>query len=152
MSITRTLKHDSLMDQINNSTFTVTDQVYAVVSVADPGVLAKEGIVDRLLGVIKDRAIGELTLVIESSAVADVPLREGSKVHDGYRCIRFNLFLPFDGAGFIATLTGAISRRGINLLCLSGYSCDYILIKESELNDATRALLGFGMKEKSHKV
>ena len=151
MSLTRVIKRDSLMDQINRSTFTVTDPVYSVVSVADTGVLSNVALTDRLLAVVSDRLFGEMSLVIESSALAEVTLRDGCKAQSGYRCIRFALFLPFDGAGFIATLTGAISRRGINLLCLSGYSCDYILVKDSELNEAVRALKEFGMKEKSQE-
>ena len=150
MALTRVIKRDALMEQINRSTFTVTDPVYAVVSVADFSVLSNVAISDRLLAVVSDRLFGEMTLVIETSALAELTLRSGCQPHFGYRCIRFNLFLPFDGAGFIATLTGAISRRGINLLCLSGYSCDYILVKDSEINEAVRGLKEFGMKEKSH--
>lgn len=70
-------------------------------------------------------------------------------MHDGYRAIRFNLFAPFEGVGFIATLAGAIARKGINILCVSAYSCDYILVKEGDLAEAVRALRELGIKEKA---
>ena len=142
-------KQELLVEQIANSTFTVMASRYAAVSAASLDCLSSRELREQCFAAIFDPDIGEYTLIIQPLALAGIVLRPECEAHDGYRVIRFNLFAPFEGVGFIATLAGAIARKGINILCVSAYSCDYILVKDGDVQDAVCALRELGMREKS---
>ena len=55
---------------------------------------------------------------------------------------------PFLAVGFIATITKSIADKGINVLVVSTYSKDYLLIKEEKSNYAIEALRELGFKLK----
>lgn len=138
---------DLLADQIAGSTFTVAAPVYTVLAAADLACLADRNARERCFAAVYDADIREYTLIIEREAGQAVPLEADKAPHFGYRLIRFNLLIPFEGVGFIAALAGAVAARGANLLAVSAYSCDYMLVKEEDLDRAVRGLKELGIRE-----
>ena len=137
----------TLSEQMGGTTFEALAGRYLVARLADGQVPAASDFVRHCFALFRDPADGELTAIAEEPAADRFRLETGREIHRGYRIIRFNLLVPFEGVGFIATLSRAIADRGINLLAASAYSFDYILVKEDDLPSALEALRGLGMRE-----
>lgn len=63
-----------------------------------------------------------------------------ARVQQFFRVISFDLDLPSDLVGFLATVTDALARAGVSLLAICGYSRDYVLVHDDDLQVATTAL------------
>ena len=85
----------------------------------------------------------EVTIVTEEKNMDSVNFSQATK--------RFKLYeirpvTPFLAVGFIATVTRAIADQELNVLVVSTYSKDYILVKEETSNNAAEALKKLGFK------
>lgn len=87
----------------------------------------------------------EITVVTKAENIAKLSILEKNK--DYYRLIALNVSIPFYSVGFLATVSQAIAKEGMNILIVSTYSKDYILIKENKLQDAKSVLLKLGFKQ-----
>lgn len=87
----------------------------------------------------------EITVVTKEENLPELDLKERNK--DFYRLIALNVSIPFYCVGFLAAVSRAISEQGINILIVSTYSKDYIMIKDDKLENAKSALLGLGFQE-----
>jgi hypothetical protein len=65
----------------------------------------------------------------------------------GFRLIGIKPSIPFEGVGFLAAIAGAVAEQGLNILVVSTFSKDYILVPEEELSLAEAALRGLGLKQ-----
>lgn len=139
---------NTLAEQMAGTTFTVAAPAYTVLSAANLDCLADPACRDNCFAVLHDPDLGEYTVIVEDAVGCAVEIRAGTKRYPGYRLIRFNLLLPFEGVGFIATLTRAVADRGANLLAISGYSCDYLMVADDDLDQAVLALRGLGLKQR----
>jgi len=63
-----------------------------------------------------------------------------------FKLIGIEPSIPFEGVGFLAAITAAIAEQGLNILVVSTFSKDYILVPEEELSLAETALQGLGLK------
>lgn len=88
----------------------------------------------------------EITVVTKAENIAELSILEKNK--DYYRLIALNVSIPFYSVGFLATVSQAIAKEGMNILIVSTYSKDYILIKDEKLKSAKTVLLKLGFKEK----
>ena len=88
----------------------------------------------------------EVTIVTKESNIVSVDFSEETK---WFKLFEIRPHMPFLTVGFIATITQAIADKGLNVLVVSTYSKDYILIKDEDTNEAIEALkrLGFQIKE-----
>ena len=91
------------------------------------------------------RDADEITVVTKEENLPELDLEERNK--DFYRLIGLNVSVPFYSVGFLATVSQAISEQGMNILIVSTYSKDYILVKDDKSEDAKLVLLGLGFKE-----
>lgn len=91
------------------------------------------------------RDADEITVVTRDVNVDQLKLIERNK--DDYRLIAMNVSVPFYSVGFLATVSDAIAGKGLNVLIVSTYSKDYLLIKKDVLEKAKQALLDLGFKE-----
>lgn len=87
----------------------------------------------------------EITVVTTEDKLRDLKLVERNK--DTYKLIALNVSVPFYSVGFLATVSTAIAKENMNILIVSTYSKDYILIKEDKLEKARKVLLSLGFKE-----
>lgn len=70
------------------------------------------------------------------------------KNKDFWALIALNVSAPFYSVGFLAAVTSAIAKEDRNILVVSTYSKDYILVQYEFLEGARRVLLSLGFKEK----
>lgn len=87
----------------------------------------------------------EITVVTKEENFPELDLKERNK--DFYRLVALNVSIPFYSVGFLATVSQAIAEEGMNILIVSTYSKDYIMIKDDRLEDAKSILLNLGFKE-----
>ncbi len=139
----------SLEDQLSGTTFAIPEQLYSVVRAGDLACLNTEVLRKSCFAAIYDPALDEYTLYIENEKVPEIPLDDGYAVFGSYRLIRFLLHVPFEGVGFIAAIAAAIAKKGVNILAVSAYSCDYLLVKNEDVELAREAIAGLGINEKA---
>ena len=88
----------------------------------------------------------EITVVTDENNLGELNLVEKNK--DTYKLIALNVSIPFYSVGFLATVSKSIADKGLNVLIVSTYSKDYILIEKSCLNKAVESLKKLGLSEK----
>lgn len=128
----------NLEDIIRQSTFEVQDGIFIYTKVKSLSESENHFMVSQ----DKD----EITVVTLEENLKDLDLIERNK--ESYNLIALNVSIPFYAVGFLATVSNAIAKRGMNLLIVSTYSKDYILIKKEKLESARRALIDLGFQEK----
>lgn len=129
--------NDELKKIINQSSFKVEDGVYIYVQVKS---VPKVG---EHFMVAKDK--DEITVVTTEDKLGSLDLIERNK--DNYKLIALNVSVPFYSVGFLATISGAIANENMNILIISTYSKDYIMVKEDKLVEARNVLLSLGFQE-----
>ena len=70
------------------------------------------------------------------------------KIEKGYKWIKFDMVLPFTMVGFIAEISQALAKEKVPIFVLSGYSTDYLLVKEKYLEKTKNTLTKLGFKIK----
>ena len=80
----------------------------------------------------------EITVVTREENLYQLDVVEKNK--DFYALIALNVSMPFYSVGFLATVSDAIVKQGMNILIVSTYSKDYILVRE-DFKDKTEAVL-----------
>lgn len=87
----------------------------------------------------------EITVVTKEDNVSGLNPIERNK--DTYILITLNVSVPFYSVGFLAAVSNAIAEAGMNILVVSTYSKDYILVKDDQLENARTALQKLGLQE-----
>lgn len=88
----------------------------------------------------------EITVVTLEENLDSLDIVERNK--ESYSLISLNVSVPFYAVGFLAAVSTAIAKGGMNILIVSTYSKDYILIKKEKLDNARQTLTDLGFKEK----
>lgn len=88
----------------------------------------------------------EVTLVTREENL--VKLNAVEKNKDFYTLIALNVSVPFYAVGFLATVSNAVASEGMNILIVSTYSKDYILVKAGLKDKVRDILLKLGFSEK----
>lgn len=127
-----------IQDIIKQSTFTTLDGKFIYVKVNSISDINKHFMVSR------DN--DEITVVTRVENLKDLDLIERNK--DDYTLIALNVSVPFYSVGFLATVSEAIAKEGMNVLIVSTYSKDYIMVKEELKDKAKDTLLSLGLNEK----
>ena len=87
----------------------------------------------------------EITVVAEEKNLENLEIIERNK--EDYKLIALKVSLPFYAVGFLATVTSAIAKEGMNVLVISTYSKDYILVKEENIVKVEQILLKLGFQK-----
>jgi len=85
----------------------------------------------------------EITVITKEENLTELTIVERNK--DFYRLIALNVSIPFYSIGLLATVSQAIAKEQMNILIVSTYSKDYILVKDDKIEKAKSVLskLGF---------
>lgn len=123
---------------IESSTFEVIQGkfVYAKVS--------KEPQINNHFLISKDK--DEITVVTEESNLGELEIIERNK--DYWTLIALNVSAPFYSVGFLAAVSSAIAKANRDVLIVSTYSKDYILVQYDFLDGVKQVLLTLGFKKK----
>lgn len=122
-----------LQEIINQSAFEVQEGIYIYCKVSS------KPAGDHFM-VSQDN--NETTVVTTSDRLNELDLIERNK--ENYKLIALNVSVPFYSVGFLAAVSNAIAKEGMNILIISTYSKDYILVKEQNLTKAKETLLSLG--------
>lgn len=87
----------------------------------------------------------ENTMVVKEANLSQVRYEE---IQKWFKLIRLAVSVPFFSVGFLAKVASAIADRGINILIISTYSNDYLLIRENDVEAAFEALKALGFRTK----
>lgn len=123
----------SLDDTIRKSPVRVMPGRYAVARCADMPASGSYFMVAR--------DADEITVIAEESEVAALGALE---VENGYRLLEIRVATPFQGVGLLAAVSRAIAAAGRNVLIVSTYSKDYLLLKEETAAVGMQALSSAG--------
>lgn len=99
--------------------------------------------IDKHFMVSKDA--DEITVVTKEENLSDIKLIEKNK--DTYSLIELKVSVPFYSVGFLSTVSSAIAEKGMNILIVSTYSKDYILVRDEYKDKATQTLLELGFNK-----
>lgn len=94
---------------------------------------------DNHFMVSKDK--DEITVVTKKENIKDLNVLE---LVGDYKLIEFKPAVPFQTVGFLAKIAEVIANQGMNILIVSTFSKDYIMIKEEELEKGLQALKDTG--------
>lgn len=127
---------DDIQSIISQSTFSVEEGIYIYAQVKTAPSI------DNHFLVTKDK--DEITVVTKEENLSSLDLIEKNK--DSYSLIALNVSIPFYSVGFLATVSSAIAKAGMNILIVSTYSKDYIMVRADKLEEAKEVLLSLGFK------
>jgi hypothetical protein len=97
------------------------------------------GWIDRLPFWSLTRTADEISLVLPEEAASPQWRQE-----TGWRALKVRGPLEFGLIGVLAQLTVALAAGGVSVFVLSTFDTDYVLVRESDLGSATRALTAAG--------
>jgi uncharacterized protein len=81
----------------------------------------------------------ELSIVCEESSLPATATREG-----GWRILKCEGPLDFGLTGIMAAIADPLADAGVAIFPLATYDTDYVLVKQSQLDIALHALVGYG--------
>lgn len=85
----------------------------------------------------------EITVIIDEAKVDEEDVIE---IQKGWKLLTFNMVLPFELVGFMATVSKAFAEEEIPIFIVSAYSTDHIFVKEKDLPKAKETLRAFGCR------
>ncbi len=91
------------------------------------------------------RDTDEITVVTTEDRLDSLQLIERNK--ETYKLVALNVAVPFYSVGFIATVCDALASAGLNVLVVSTFSKDYIMVRADLIERATAILLSLGFEE-----
>ncbi len=83
----------------------------------------------------------EITAVVEESRLSGLRVLEAQT---GYALLEIRVAAEFPTTGFLATASRALADQGLDLLAISTYSKDYLLVKAEAVPAAQQALAAVG--------
>lgn len=88
----------------------------------------------------------EITVVTEENKLNTLNVE---KLVGYYKLIEFRVAIPFEVVGFLSKIAETIKNQGLNILIVSTFSKDYIMLKEETYKKGIDALkdLGFPIEE-----
>lgn len=123
---------------IEESTFTIQNGrfIYAKVSKAPEA--------GKYFMIVKD--VDEITVVTQEANLHELDIIERNK--DCWKLIALIPSISFYCVGFLATVSQIVAEANIDILMVSTYSKDYILVQEGYLEKTKSLLLKLGFREK----
>ena len=85
----------------------------------------------------------EVTLVVDEQDFTRLrPGLEGANVEGGFRLLSFDVEMPFDVVGFMASVSSTLAAAGISILPFSSFRRDHLLVHQNDLAAALKAFQG----------
>ncbi len=129
---------NQLQPVIDSSWFTIDEGTYVYAQVNE--VLQSE----KHLMVVRD--VDEITVVTESSNLPFIKYQQRNK--ESWKLINIRCGNPFYCVGFIAHITGLLAHAGIDVVLVSTFSNDLVLVIEKDLQHAVSVLIEAGFVQR----
>jgi len=85
----------------------------------------------------------DITVIMDQTKVDEEDVIE---IQKGWKLLTFDMVLPFELVGFLATVSNAFAEEGIPIFAVSAYSTDHIFVKENDLPKAKEELRTLGCR------
>jgi hypothetical protein len=85
----------------------------------------------------------EITVIMDETKVDEDDVIE---IQKGWKLLTFNMVLPFELVGFLATVSKAFAEEEIPIFVVSAYSTDHIFVRGKDLPKAKEKLKTFGCR------
>jgi uncharacterized protein len=118
---------------LNNGRVHVWDQSFAMIR-------SRRTHPEAFANIIDDN---EITVVMDETKVDEEDVIE---IQKGWKLLTFEMVLPFELVGFLATVSTAIAEEGIPIFVVSAYSTDHLFVREKDLPKAKEKLKAFGCR------
>jgi hypothetical protein len=79
----------------------------------------------------------EITVIFEETHVCEEDIID---IEYNWKLFTFNMQLPLDLVGFLATVARALADKHIPIIVISAYSTDHILVKHDDITEAKATL------------
>lgn len=83
----------------------------------------------------------ETTVIVDEACLEKLSYTD---VQKWFLLVELAVSLPFFAVGFLAKTTNAIAEAGLNVLVISTFSKDYLLLREETISEALNALKNIG--------
>ena len=130
---------------LRDTRVSVSPETFAIVSVSDDvwrGLLGDASLSPRMTApfmIFKDAH--EVTLILDDQDLRNMrPGLAEAKVANGYRLLTFETVLDLSVVGFMASVSRILAEASVPILPISAFSRDHILIRQSDLASALKAL------------
>ena len=80
---------------------------------------------------------------VETTVVGRAPVSDQAR--GPFALVRLKVAVPFESPGFLAAVASSLSARGMNVLLISTFTYDYLLIRKHEREHALAALETLGL-------
>jgi hypothetical protein len=127
-----------LQPVIDSSWFTIDEGTYVYTHVKEVTHAEKHLMVVR--------EVDEITVLTEISNLPAVNYLQGNK--ENWKLINIRCGNPFYCVGFIAHITGVLANAGIDIVLISTFSKDLVLVIEKDLQQAVSILIEVGFKQR----
>ena len=118
---------------LNNGCVHVWNQSFAIIRSRRTHPEAFANIIDH----------NDITVIMDQTKVDEEDVIE---IQKGWKLLTFDMVLPFELVGFLATVSNAFAEEGIPIFAVSAYSTDHIFVKEKDLPKAKGKLRTLGCR------
>ena len=132
-------------DILRETRVSVSPETFAIVSLtpdAWTALLADASLSPRMTApfmIFKDRF--EVTLVLDDVDLRNMrPGLAAARIENGYRLLTFETVLDMSVVGFMAEVSRILADAGVPILPISAFSRDHLLIRQTDLAAALKAL------------
>jgi hypothetical protein len=84
----------------------------------------------------------EITMIIEERKMNKTLIYDD--IQKGFSLISLSVSAPFYAVGFLATVTTSIAQAGFNVLVISTFSKDFLLVRKNVIEKVVKILLELG--------
>ena len=118
---------------LNNGCVHVWDQSFAMIRSRRTHPEAFANIIDH----------NEITVIMDETKVDEEDVIE---IEKGWRLLTFEMVLPLELVGFLATVSTAFAEEEIPIFAVSAYSTDHIFVRDKDLPKAKEKLRTLGCR------
>ena len=118
---------------LNNGSVHVWDQSFAMIRSRRTHPEAFANIIDH----------NEITVIMDETKVDEEDVIE---IQKGWKLLTFEMVLPFELVGFLATVSIAFAEEEIPIFAVSAYSTDHLFVREKDLAKAKEKLRTLGCR------
>ena len=118
---------------LNNGSVHVWDQSFAIIRSRRTHPEAFANIIDH----------NDITVIMDQTKVDEEDVIE---IQKGWKLLTFDMVLPFELVGFLATVSNAFAEEGIPIFAVSAYSTDHLFVREEDLPKAKKKLRTLGCR------
>lgn len=129
---------NQLQPVIDNSWFTIDEGTYVYAHVNEVTLAEKHLMVSR--------DAEEITVLTDINNLPAISYLQRNK--ENWKLINIRCGNPFYCVGFIAHITAVLANAGIDIVLVSTFSKDLVLVIEKDLQDAVNVLIEAGFKQR----